>query len=183
LESQLLGAHGATHERDKVEDTNDPYAAQAEAMERAASLRIPAPIVYELGHDSTKDEPTTAQVDVSMAAAEIAAPPEPAAFEGPETNIAFVDDVDADHGDKAPDASGDDKVSTKRSTGFVDVVASNGWADVYLGTRKLGRTPLRVWLPTGGRVLRFQPYGKGPSFGRRVAISAGKPAQLKLPIK
>ena len=64
--------------------------------------------------------------------------------------------------------------------GQVAVLATGGEADVYLGMRKLGTTPLRVWLPAGMRTLRFVPHGQNPSFLRRVAVSRGQSTRLNI---
>ena len=47
--------------------------------------------------------------------------------------------------------------------GFVHIVPTSGWAEVYLGGRLLGRTPLRRELPAGRHRLRVLPYGQEPA--------------------
>jgi len=72
----------------------------------------------------------------------------------------------------------------KAPAGVVTVVTTSGWADVYAGPRKLGSTPLRVWLPAGVRYLRLVPFGKGPGLLRRVAVSgSGQATQMKVAIE
>ncbi len=54
------------------------------------------------------------------------------------------------------------------SQGQVAITARGGWAEVFHGSRRLGRTPLRVHLPVGQQELRLVPYGRGP--GRTVTV-------------
>ena len=54
------------------------------------------------------------------------------------------------------------------SQGQVAIRARGGWAEVFHGSRRLGRTPLRVHLPVGEQELRLVPYGRGP--GRTVTV-------------
>ncbi len=54
-------------------------------------------------------------------------------------------------------------ISLDTSQGQVVVTAEGGWAQVYLGERSLGRTPLRVSLPVGQQRLRLLPYGHEPA--------------------
>ncbi len=54
--------------------------------------------------------------------------------------------------------------------GTISVIA-NPWAEVYLGGRKLGRTPLmRVTVPSGRQVLTFLPRGQRPGVRRVVKV-------------
>ncbi len=62
--------------------------------------------------------------------------------------------------------------------GTVSIVAHGGWADVYLGDKKLGTTPARYELPVGPHTLRLRPFGKGPELVRRVDVNATKAAKL-----
>jgi hypothetical protein len=59
------------------------------------------------------------------------------------------------------------------SQGEVLVQADGGWAEVYLGDRLLGRTPLRTNLPVGRQALRLLPYGREPAQNVTVPVEWG----------
>jgi serine/threonine-protein kinase len=58
--------------------------------------------------------------------------------------------------------------NTQVSGGWVHIEASAGYADIYLGGHRLGRTPFRRELPAGHQRLRVLPYGQEP--GRTLAV-------------
>lgn len=65
--------------------------------------------------------------------------------------------------------------STDRNPPGTLSVMARPWCDVYLGSRRLGRTPIvGVQVPSGRRTLRFRPMGKGPEHRRAVTIKAGQ---------
>ncbi len=66
--------------------------------------------------------------------------------------------------------------------GQVSIATPGGWADVYLGDRKLGTTPVRLLLPEGVRTLRLVPFGEGPDILRHVTVDHGVMARLKVPL-
>jgi hypothetical protein len=55
-----------------------------------------------------------------------------------------------------------------------------GWADVYEGTRKLGRTPLRVELRSGTHRLTVRPYGDGPVRFLTVLVQPAQAVKMDL---
>jgi serine/threonine-protein kinase len=61
-----------------------------------------------------------------------------------------------------------------KASGTVNVMATP-WCDVYLGSRRLGRTPIigRA-VPSGRYVLRLLPLGKGPAHRRTVVVREGE---------
>lgn len=61
---------------------------------------------------------------------------------------------------------------TSSGAAFLSLVPTSGWADVYLGGRRLGRTPLRRELPAGRHRLRILPYGQEPASDLEVEIEA-----------
>lgn len=74
------------------------------------------------------------------------------------------------------DASPRPRVNTKRPPvpaappGTISVIA-NPWCEVYLGGRKLGRTPImRATLPSGRQVLTFLPRGQRPGVRRTIKV-------------
>lgn len=67
--------------------------------------------------------------------------------------------------------------------GWLSIMA-HPWCEVYLGRRRLGRTPLvRVQVPSGRQVLRFLPEGKRPGHRLSVNVKAGRetPVSFRAP--
>lgn len=67
-----------------------------------------------------------------------------------------------------------------QQVGQLTVIANKGWAEVYLGDRKLGSTPLRVWLPLGLQPLRVVPFGRGAGVTRLVEVNEENSARLNV---
>ncbi len=58
--------------------------------------------------------------------------------------------------------------------GRVNIIA-NPWCEVFLGSKRLGRTPIvGVSVPSGRQVLTFYPRGKRPGVRRPVSVRAGQ---------
>ncbi len=68
-------------------------------------------------------------------------------------------------------------------TGLVSITTLGAWADVYLGARMLGTTPVRLSLPVGVRMLRLRRLGKGPDILRRVAVDSREDAHLTVSLQ
>lgn len=68
------------------------------------------------------------------------------------------------------------------SQGAVSVRTTAGWAMVFHGSRRLGRTPLRVNLPVGEQRLRILPMGEEPAREVTVTVEWGATAQIRVPI-
>ncbi len=64
--------------------------------------------------------------------------------------------------------------------GTVSVATPGVWADIYLGTRKLGTTPARLSVPAGIHTLRLRRFGTGPDVVRRVIVEPGAAVRLKV---
>lgn len=64
--------------------------------------------------------------------------------------------------------------------GTVSIVTTGAWADVYVGARKLGTTPVRLSLPEGVHTLRLRTLGIGPDVSRRVVVTAAAASRLKV---
>jgi serine/threonine protein kinase len=63
---------------------------------------------------------------------------------------------------------------TTAPPGAISVIA-NPWCEVYVGGRRLGRTPImRAELPPGRHVLRLMPRGRGPAKRRVVTVRSGE---------
>jgi len=77
--------------------------------------------------------------------------------------------------------SGSEAATRKRvENGTVAIGASGGWADVFLGTRRLGTTPVVATLPAGSHTLTVYPFGKGPAQRSRVEVKAGAQTKHKI---
>ena len=69
----------------------------------------------------------------------------------------------------------------RAATGGVSISAhGGGWADVFVGGRRLGRTPVRTELPEGRHRLRILPFGHEPGETVTVNIEAGLEETLVL---
>jgi hypothetical protein len=66
--------------------------------------------------------------------------------------------------------------------GTVVVIATGGWAEVFEGRRRLGRTPARVTLAPGRHTLRLVPFGDGPAVTRTVRVRSGETSNLAVPL-
>ncbi len=80
------------------------------------------------------------------------------------------------------DTGGGSTTPTPRAaTGGVSISAhGGGWADVFVGGRRLGRTPVRTELPEGRHRLRILPFGHEPGETVTVNIEAGLEETLVL---
>jgi hypothetical protein len=65
-----------------------------------------------------------------------------------------------------------------RAPGTVAVVTPPGWAEIFVGTRRVGRSPTEVRLPSGRQRIRLVPYGEGPAITRTVDVPAGGTTRL-----
>jgi len=63
--------------------------------------------------------------------------------------------------------------------GTVSVFAIGGWADIFEGRRRLGRTPARLSLPAGRHVLTLRPEG-GRAVRRTVDVPAGGTVRVRV---
>jgi hypothetical protein len=68
------------------------------------------------------------------------------------------------------------------TTGTVAIVTPGGWANVNLGGRFLGQTPIRTNLPVGTHVLLFRPFGQPPGERITVTITAGGTSRVVRPL-
>jgi len=67
--------------------------------------------------------------------------------------------------------------------GTVSIATPGGWAEVYLGNKKLGTTPARLELPIGTHNLRIRPFGRAPDITRRVEVRASDAVKLKIALE
>jgi hypothetical protein len=63
--------------------------------------------------------------------------------------------------------------------GMVSVVAIGGWADIFEGSRRLGRTPARLTLSAGRHTLILRP-ANGPAQRQTVDVPAGGIARVRV---
>jgi hypothetical protein len=134
---------------------------------------------------STPAEAPTNEAKVDLAEpAETDAPLNPADFEtalDPELDLEFgLDEVWGPEKAKRKPQSQPQQGVIKM--GQVSIATPGGWAEVYLGDRKLGTTPTRLMLPEGVRTLRLVPFGEGPDILRDVTVDHGVMARLKVPL-
>lgn len=94
--------------------------------------------------------------------------PRQAPTTSPETTEIEATEVEADAGIEAA------------PSGFVNVAAETGWAEVLVGERSLGRTPQRVELPVGTQQLTLKPYGTGEPQTLDVDVRAGRTMYLSV---
>lgn len=66
--------------------------------------------------------------------------------------------------------------------GTVAVFTTGGWADIYEGDRKLGRSPARITLPAGRHTLRLVPFGTGEARRANVVVQAGQTARVTVDV-
>ncbi|MCS6797193.1 MAG: protein kinase [Myxococcota bacterium] len=77
-------------------------------------------------------------------------------------------------GSRQPEASRREETAT----GVVNIVVLNGWADIYVRGRLMGRTPARLTLPVGPTTVELRPFGSGPALRRQVVVSEEEPARI-----
>jgi serine/threonine protein kinase len=75
------------------------------------------------------------------------------------------------------------KKADPNAFGSINVVTPGGWADVYMGAKKLGTTPGRFELPVGAHTLRLRPFGKQPEITRKVEVTQDQAVKLKIPLE
>ncbi len=67
--------------------------------------------------------------------------------------------------------------------GTVTVVTPGGWADIYDGSRRVGRSPDSIQLSAGRHRLRLVPFGNGRAHIARVTVRSGKTARVSVPLQ
>jgi hypothetical protein len=67
--------------------------------------------------------------------------------------------------------------------GALNIVGIGGWADIYVGRRLLGRTPLSTSLPIGRHVISARPFGRGPEKRVAVDVERGETARVRVRIQ
>jgi hypothetical protein len=67
-----------------------------------------------------------------------------------------------------------------RAPGMVSVVTPGGWADVFVGSRRVGRSPGRIELPAGRQTLTLRPFGTGAPRYVPVEVPAGGTARVSV---
>jgi serine/threonine-protein kinase len=79
-----------------------------------------------------------------------------------------------------PDSSDTARRATGR--GFVNVATPGGWADVFAGGRRRGRTPLQLEIAAGRRTLVLRPFGDGKPVRRSVLVRRNQLTRVVVPI-
>ncbi len=67
-------------------------------------------------------------------------------------------------------------------TGEVYLTTRGGWADVYVGGRKVGRTPQELRLPAGRHRVVLRPHGDGEERPMDVEVRAGRRVYLDVAV-
>lgn len=75
------------------------------------------------------------------------------------------------------------KRSPRAETGSVAIGVVGGWADVFLGARHLGTTPVVATLPAGVHTLLVYPEGKSPAQRVRVKVRPGEQTKRKIALR
>ncbi len=82
--------------------------------------------------------------------------------------------------EKRPAPSPSPSPAEDAEPGRISIMAEP-WCDVYLGARRLGRTPLAgIELPAGRHVLLLLPEGKRPGIRRPVVVQPGKQTPISV---
>lgn len=63
-------------------------------------------------------------------------------------------------------------------SGRLSVVTPPGWAEIYVGGRRVGRSPTELTLPAGRHAVRLVPYGEGTPIERSVTVQADATERL-----
>lgn len=74
----------------------------------------------------------------------------------------------------------------ERETGepaTITVITRGGWADVFVGARRLGRSPGRWNLPPGTHTLRLVPEGNGAPRTVQVTLGPGEGRTVAVPLQ
>ena len=71
---------------------------------------------------------------------------------------------------------------TRLRPGTLSIATPGGWAEVFVGARRVGRAPGEVHLPAGAHLVRLKPCGRGAERRRRVHVPPGGQARLVVQI-
>ncbi len=180
--------------------TAPPAEEQAPTPEEGVSVVEPEAETVPADHDTPAEEsPPTASATSTETETEPVAEsePEPVAEPEPEPEPVAESEPDSDSEERAgrrSSASGrrgshrtmhrDDTTPPAMSNpsgepGELTVFAVGGWADIYEGSRRLGRTPARLSLPAGRHLLTLRPP-EGDEVRRSVDVPAGGTARLRI---
>ncbi|HYP98275.1 MAG TPA: protein kinase [Polyangiaceae bacterium] len=132
-----------------------------------------------------EDAPSKALPPVSVPATAAAPLPEapkqpetPAPTERAPSNTKAV----ARHVASAAPATTSQPTAGSERTGSVQLMTKNGHAEVYVGSRLMGTTPLTLDLPVGHVALTLKPVGGGESRNVTVAIQPGAMSFITVPL-
>jgi hypothetical protein len=120
--------------------------------------------------------PPTAVSSPATPAAALTVPVEKTASSAPVVAVAPAAPHKAPLSAPAPSAAGVEK------TGSVQLSTKNGRAEVYLGSKLLGVTPLTLDLPVGSASLLLKPIDGGEPRAVSVAIQPGAASFITVPL-
>jgi hypothetical protein len=66
--------------------------------------------------------------------------------------------------------------------GQVNIATPGGWADVYLGEQRVGRSPGTIRLRPGSYRLRLLPFGRGPEKAATIHVRPGQRTRVIVPL-
>ena len=165
-----------------------PLMGRARTTQPAAAPRPAAQVQHSTAR--AEPEPATPVVQPKPTPAPTAPAPEAARpHERPRPRERARAESSRSHASKSDDSakgnagSARKRIEAAAAFGSVSVATSGGWADVYVGSRKLGTTPGRFELPVGTHTLRLRPFGKQPDITRRIEVSQQQAVKLKVPLE
>jgi serine/threonine-protein kinase len=114
-------------------------------------------------------------------------PSEPA--QPPSDQLAAIDSPtptpnaqDAEGSEPVLESPAGDNRSRATGRGFVNVATPGGWADVYVGGKHRGRTPVQITIASGRRVVVLRPFG-GKPLRRNVLVRRDQLTRLVVPVR
>ncbi len=86
--------------------------------------------------------------------------------------------------EEAPDPGGARAPTTTRQPrrGRVNIATPGGWADVYIGDQRVGRSPGTLRLRPGSYRLRLLPFGRSPEKAATIRVRAGQRTRVIVPL-
>jgi serine/threonine-protein kinase len=72
--------------------------------------------------------------------------------------------------------------SRRHRRGRVNIATPGGWADVFIGEQRIGRSPGTIRLRPGSYRLRLLPFGRGPEKAATIQVRAGQRTRVIVPL-
>ena len=84
--------------------------------------------------------------------------------------------------EEEPPSAPEPRVTAMTARGYINVTTPGGWADVYVGGRRRGRSTLRIRVPAGRRRVSLRPFGRG-SVSKTVQVRSRQVTRLVVPVQ